>query len=137
MGLERTIFTVSEDVGVVELCARVFEPDIVCPIEFPFSVILSTADRTAGMYNYKALMLRTLTHPTVSPMDYSSLSMTLTFAACQTQHCVNVNIENDMVDEPDEIFDYILGPLPAGLDPRITIRPDIGEVFIINDDGKS
>ena len=51
MGLERTIFTVFEDVGVVELRARVFEPDIDRPIEFPFDVVLSTADRTAGMYS--------------------------------------------------------------------------------------
>ena len=50
MGLERVNLTVSEDVGVVELCARVFEPDIECPIVFPFDVVLSTADRTAGMY---------------------------------------------------------------------------------------
>ena len=57
MGLERTIFTVSEDVGVVELCARVFEPDIDCPIEFPFSVILSTADRTEGIANEKIFPL--------------------------------------------------------------------------------
>ena len=41
MGLERINLTVSEDVGVVELCARVFEPDIECPIEFSFSVFLS------------------------------------------------------------------------------------------------
>ena len=53
MGLERTIFTVSEDVGVVELCARVFEPAIDCPIEFPFDIVLSTTDRTAGIrYSY-------------------------------------------------------------------------------------
>ena len=50
VGLEKAIFFVSEDVGVVELCVRVFEPDIECPIEFPFSVILSTADGTAGIY---------------------------------------------------------------------------------------
>ena len=49
VGLERTIFTVSENVGVVELCAHVFQPDIECPVEFPFNVILSTVDRTAGM----------------------------------------------------------------------------------------
>ena len=70
-------------------------------------------------------------------MDYSGFSMTLTFAACATRHCVNMSIENDMVEEPDEVFDYILGRLPAGLDPRITIRPGRGEIFIINDDGKS
>ena len=51
VGLETTIFTVFEDVGRVELCAHVFEPDIDCPIEFPFDVVLSTADRTAGMYS--------------------------------------------------------------------------------------
>ena len=50
MGLERIILTVSEDAGVVELCACVFEPDIDCPIEFPFNVILSSTDRTAGTY---------------------------------------------------------------------------------------
>ena len=48
IGLES--FTVSEDVGVVELCALVFEPDIDFPIEFPFTVVLSSTDRTAGTY---------------------------------------------------------------------------------------
>ena len=50
MGLERTFYNVSEGVGVVELCAVVYEPDIVCPIEFPFDVRLSTDDGTAGIY---------------------------------------------------------------------------------------
>ena len=49
MGLERTFYSVSEGVGVVELCAVVYEPNITCPIEFPFNVSLSTADGTAGL----------------------------------------------------------------------------------------
>ena len=49
VGLERTFYSVSEGVGVVELCAVVYEPDITCPIEFPFNVSLSTADGTAGL----------------------------------------------------------------------------------------
>ena len=53
IGLERTIFTVSEDVGVLELCARVFEPAIDCPIEFPFNIDISIADGTAGIIYYK------------------------------------------------------------------------------------
>ena len=49
VGLERTFYSVSEDVGVVELCARVlYEPVIECPIAFPFDVRLSTSDNTAG-----------------------------------------------------------------------------------------
>ena len=51
MGLERTFYNVSEGVGVVELCAVVYEPNITCPTEFPFNVSLSTADGTAGMIN--------------------------------------------------------------------------------------
>ena len=49
VGLERTFYNVSEGVGVVELCAVVYEPNITCPIEFPFNISLSTADGTAGM----------------------------------------------------------------------------------------
>ena len=69
-------------------------------------------------------------------MDYIGFSMILTFDTCEIRRCVNVSIVDDMVDEPDEVFDYILTPPPAGLDPRITIRPDMGEIFIIDDDGK-
>ena len=50
VGLERTLYNVSEGVGVVELCAVVYEPNITCPIQFPFEVRLSTADGTAGIY---------------------------------------------------------------------------------------
>ena len=50
MGLERTFYNVSEDVGVVEVCAIVYSPTIVCPIAFPFDVSLSTSDNTAGIF---------------------------------------------------------------------------------------
>ncbi|CAI8051646.1 hypothetical protein GBAR_LOCUS28279 [Geodia barretti] len=42
VGLEQTSMSVSEDVGVVELCAVVLFPRISCPISFPFEVRLST-----------------------------------------------------------------------------------------------
>ena len=67
-------------------------------------------------------------------MDYMGFSMTLTFDTCEIRRCVIVSIVDDMVDEPDNVFDYILAPPPASLDPRITIRSDMGEVFIIDDD---
>ena len=71
----------------------------------------------------------------MSPMDYGGFSVTLTFDACTIRRCVNVNIVNDVVHEPDEVFDYNLGPPPASLDPRITFRPEMGEVLIADDDG--
>ena len=49
VGLERTFYQVSEDVGVVEVCAVVRNPTIVCPIAFPFNISFSTADTTAGI----------------------------------------------------------------------------------------
>ena len=48
VGLERTFIRVSEDVGVVELCAIVRSPVTTCPVTFPFDVRLSTDDGTAG-----------------------------------------------------------------------------------------
>ena len=48
MGLERTSFLVMENVGVVEVCVNVSFPVIDCPIAFPFDVVLSTDDGTAG-----------------------------------------------------------------------------------------
>ena len=50
VGLERTLYEVEEDVGVVEVCALVYSPRIDCPIAIPFSVRLSTSDNTAGMH---------------------------------------------------------------------------------------
>ena len=48
VGLEQTFLRVSENIGVVELCAIVRSPVITCPIAFPFDVSLFTYDGTAG-----------------------------------------------------------------------------------------
>ena len=55
VGMEQTFFSVSEDVGYIELCAIVSFPDITCPIEFTFEVELLTADGTAGILEVDAL----------------------------------------------------------------------------------
>ena len=47
VGLEQIFFRVSENVGLVELCAYVSSPDVDCPIKFPFEVNLSTRNGTA------------------------------------------------------------------------------------------
>ena len=49
VGLEKTIYSVSENVGLVETCVIVYSPNINCPIAFPFDVGLSTSDNTAGI----------------------------------------------------------------------------------------
>ena len=49
VGLERTFYSASEAVRMVEVCAIVYSPTIDCPISFPFAASLSTSDNTAGI----------------------------------------------------------------------------------------
>ena len=53
VGLGETVYQVSEDVGVVEVCAVVYKPDstVLCPISLPFNISLSTSDARAGVYH--------------------------------------------------------------------------------------
>ena len=46
VGLEKTFYQVTENVGMVEVCAFVDSPNITCLITFPFDVNLSTSDIT-------------------------------------------------------------------------------------------
>ena len=48
MGLERRVYTVSEDDNVVEVCAVVLLPSGGCPVEFAFNITLETGDGSAG-----------------------------------------------------------------------------------------
>lgn len=49
VGLEETVYTVYDDVGAVEMCSVVISPNIACPSEVPFNVVLSTSDGSAGI----------------------------------------------------------------------------------------
>ena len=48
VGLEQTFLAVTEDDGVIELCAIVSFPAVSCPIQLPVEVRLTTTDGTAG-----------------------------------------------------------------------------------------
>ena len=48
VGLERTSYTVLENVSVVEVCTVVYSPNVACPIDQPFEVRFSTNDESAG-----------------------------------------------------------------------------------------
>ena len=139
MGLEKTFYQVSEDVGVVEVCAIVYEPNgnLACPISFPFDVSLSTEDDSAGMDTallYVYMMTASLHSSTVDPMDYIGVSTILIFGACETRHCVDVTIVDDEVLEMTESFRVTLERTPD-LHMRITLDPVDGVVEITDDDG--
>ena len=48
LGLERTIYSVDEEDGEVEICAVVYSPMIDCPITFPFELAFEVNPDTAG-----------------------------------------------------------------------------------------
>ena len=56
--------------------------------------------------------------------------MHLTFDTCDSQHCVDVSIVDDLGAEPDEVIVFTLLNT-YGLNPSITIRADS-----LGDDGK-
>ena len=136
VGLEKTFYQVTEDVGVVEVCAIVYEPNgnLVCPISFPFDVSLSTGDDSAGIRYCCTVCLHDVYNTTVDPMDYISVSTILMFEACQRRSCVTVTIVDDEVLENVESFNVTLERTP-GLDMRITLDPVDAVVEITDDDG--
>ena len=54
------------------------------------------------------------------------------FQPCETQQCVNVDITNDLVNEPEEIFSLSL----TKISPFITVSTVTGKVVVTDDDGK-
>ena len=39
---------VQEDEGRVQVCVKIFSPDIECPVAFPFDLVITASDGTAG-----------------------------------------------------------------------------------------
>ena len=138
VGLEQTFFRVTEGVGVFEVCFVVFEPDIECPIKFPFNVQLVTADGTAGivirisnvnMHNMFMLL------STVENRDYRPIDAILMFDECERQRCVNIAIIQDLVGEVDESFTFHMRRT-VGLSHRILLDPEDGVIELLDDDGE-
>ena len=50
VGLEMTVYEVTEGESSVEVCAVVFTPGGNCPIQYPFDVSLSFSDGSAGKF---------------------------------------------------------------------------------------
>ena len=72
---------------------------------------------------------------TVDPTDYRELDMILQFDTCDVRQCTFVSIVDDLVDEPEEFFNYTLERTP-GLNERIDLDPTMGTVVITDDDSK-
>ena len=137
VGLERTFYTVSESEEAVEICITAVGANSPCPSTQSFQVTFSTTDESAGKIIYIYCLYNTITSRNtvlalVSPSDYEAVSEELTFAPCDTQHCVNVSITDDLVNEPEDSFSLTLNKLTS----FVTLSTAAGEVLITDDDGK-
>lgn len=136
MGLDATLYNISESDEAVEICVTASSGNTQCPYLQPFQVTLSTARKSAGTVLIKYFTSKfTISHCTHTDSfeDYQELNTTLVFGPCETRHCVNIRIVNDLINEPVERFSL---SLTADPDLGLILDPHAGEVVIIDDDGK-
>ena len=132
VGLEQTFHSTPEDGGSVEVCVVVYMPDSDCPIKFPFTVLLSTEDFSAGNAPI-CVSIHSFYITTESPMDYSSTINTIVqFDECERRSCINITIVDDEVPEDTEYFNLNLER--NGLHERIQLDPVDGLVQITDND---
>ena len=133
VGLEQTFYSTPEDGGSVEVCAIVHVPHINCPIKFPFTVLLSTEDFSAGNAPI-CVSIHSFYITTESPMDYGAAVDTIVqFNECERRSCINITIVDDEVPENTEYFNLNLER--NRLHERIQLDPTDGLVQITDNDG--
>ena len=72
---------------------------------------------------------------TAASLDYSALSVILSFNECEEKSCANATILDDEILENLETFNVTLART-VGLDSRITLDPVHGVIEITDNDGE-
>ena len=99
---------------MLEVCAVIIHPEENCPIQFPFSVALSTSDGRELWHTTTLLFISSLYFVLTGSDD-----LTINFTECEKRSCTNVNRAS---------FPLSLGRTPD-LDPRISLCSDIAQLF--------
>ena len=112
-----------------------YSSSVNCSIQFPFAIILTALDGTAGMYVvdvwYYTMKLCMISFSVV-PME--NTPVTLDFEKCNMTWCHCIPIVNDDVPESNEMF-YVTLEGTADLDrDKIRLDPANGTIEIRNDE---
>ena len=138
VGLEETHYVDTESIGSILVCAAILAPRN-CSIAFPFTLIFSTSDDSAGTdlnTTCRRLLTILFSSSPESPSDFISISdKMIVFQPSQTRSCVNVLIRDDGTVEQLETFGVSLNRAPD-LDERVILTQTSGFVDIFDDDGK-
>ena len=145
MGLESINYSYSEDVSQPEVCLIVTSPSVQCPICTDFTVMMESTDITAGKlinWGFNGILSKEIFYIHAdSPQDYRSISTQVAFnndcgsGNCEVRKCVRIYIVNDRITENIERFRVTLSRT-AGLDSRITLAPNEGQVTILDNDSE-
>ena len=135
MGLEKTLYDVREDVGVVEVCALMSmnrsRTNGVIPF---FNVSLLIGDDTGTHYMSQSDSCDSLSlQLSDTSDDYCAVSSVLIFDS-SWKSCVFVSIVDDSVVEGAETFNISL-ERTSDLDRWITLSPNFGNILIDDNDG--
>ena len=100
-----------------------------CHVAHMYSSYIQSESWTAdNIVNTGSIVVNVLYHA-VAPMDYIGMDTTLEFDECDTKHCVNVTVSNDVTLELVESFFVTLEWTVR----RPIFNPILGEIKIMDD----
>ena len=137
VGLERVQYVFEEEDTDTDVCVRVQFPNVDTPISFPFSVLLTSSDRTASKHlivvNICFGIMLNASVAAVSRTDYSTVAVRLLFNPGDLVKCQRVRLINDRTQENNETFTITLSGT-SGLDSRIQLVETEASILIIDTD---
>ena len=114
IGFEEVLYNGTEPSGEIQVVVGVLQGELSEDV----AVRIYTEDGTA-----------------LSPSDYTSVDMILTFSPTNNRITVTVSLEDDDIDEEDE---FLIGRLeldPSSTQTSVQIQPEEARLMILDDDG--
>ena len=125
------MYEVTEGDIEVSVCAVVRSPSSTCPVDFAFTINITTHSLTAGRLFEKLILCELISFLFISvpSEDYAEVNPALTFNSCAHRACVGIAINEDCHVESNEEFEVVMSR-PEGLDSRIILSTESALVTI-------
>ena len=108
VGFNVTQYNVTEMDLNISVCVIIQSPDVECPVDFSFSIVLLSRDKSAGViliYSmYLPVSIAVVSFHSEAKYDFKALSEIPVFKRCTKYICVDVTIIDDMDLEGTEQF---------------------------------
>ena len=137
IGFEQVMFVVQEDIQIVTICiASTVELERTVSVDITVS-IGSVESKYKMFSNQKIIFILCIFHMPliffVIGEDYVAQTFQpLVFTADEVQNCINIEIVDDTIVEPNENFSLVL----STSEERVTLSPDSAEIIILDNDCK-